>query len=57
MVDFHPQEFLLASGSGAPNAMINFWDLESFKSVSSMKLNNQAIRYAIASQRWMNLNK
>lgn len=41
-VEFHPQEFLLASGSS--DKTVNFWDLESFKLVSSTEQNTTPIR-------------
>lgn len=41
-VEFHPHEFLLASGS--VDRIVHFWDLESFQLVSSSEQNNSAIR-------------
>lgn len=37
-VEFHPHEFLLASGSA--DRVVHFWDLESFQLVSSTEAAN-----------------
>lgn len=43
-VEFHPHEFLLASGSA--DRTVHFWDLESFQLVSSTdQSHSSAIRY------------
>lgn len=42
-VEFHPHEFLLASGSA--DKTVHFWDLESFQLVSSTEPESSAIRY------------
>lgn len=41
-VEFHPHEFLLASGSAGRS--VNFWDLESFQLVSSTERDGGAVR-------------
>jgi len=39
-LDFHPNEFLLASG--AADGCVKFWDLETFKQVSSTEADSRA---------------
>ena len=41
-VEFHPHEFLLASGSAGRS--VNFWDLENFQLVSSTDRDGGAVR-------------
>jgi len=42
-VEFHPHEFLLASGS--QDKTINFWDLETFNLVSTTEKDSGHVRY------------
>ena len=41
-VEFHPNEFLLASGSS--DRTVKFWDLETFQLVSSSDGESSAVR-------------
>lgn len=41
-VEFHPHEFLLASGS--QDKTINFWDLETFNMVSTAEKDTGPVR-------------
>lgn len=47
-MDFHPNEFLMASGSA--DKIVKFWDLDKFKLISNCGVGNSEIRSVVFSE-------